>query len=71
MEWYSPNGDIVQRQPLNRIYVQEQPRPFRLVKPVDQVLIITNAWTTDTGVWECRSKEYIDSVEICVIGEIP
>lgn len=69
MEWYYPDGDIVERQALNRIYVQEHPRPFRLVKPVDHVLTITNARTIDTGVWECRSKESVDSFELCVIGE--
>ncbi|XP_026315747.1 limbic system-associated membrane protein-like [Hyposmocoma kahamanoa] len=67
VEWYYPDGDIVQRQALNRIYVQEHPRPFRLVKPVDHVLTITNARTIDTGVWECRSKESVDSFELCVI----
>lgn len=68
VEWYYPNGEMVQRQ-LNRIYVQEHPRPSKVVKPADHVLTVTSAWTIDTGVWECRSKESVDTVELCVIGK--
>ncbi|XP_049868377.1 Down syndrome cell adhesion molecule homolog [Pectinophora gossypiella] len=67
LEWYDPSGNLVKKEPSNRVYVQERIGTFLKRRSPTLDLVFTHVLLKDSGVWECRAGNMIQEVPLCVM----
>ncbi|KAI8422630.1 hypothetical protein MSG28_006410 [Choristoneura fumiferana] len=67
LQWINPNGQVVPRQPSQRVYTSQfQVQSMRTGPSL--LLTINGTAVADSGIWMCKSGETSEEVSICVIA---
>ncbi|XP_073949649.1 limbic system-associated membrane protein-like [Choristoneura fumiferana] len=69
LQWINPNGQVVPRQPSQRVYTSQfQVQSMRTGPSL--LLTINGTAVADSGIWMCKSGETSEEVSICVIDTL-
>ncbi|XP_037298236.1 hemicentin-1-like [Manduca sexta] len=71
VEWFDAAGNVVKREPTNRVYAQEHfVQTLKGARTPALVLTFKNIRPKDAGMYECRSGSFSQYASVCVIDPL-